>query len=246
MHSSSKILAIAVVVFGVAGAGCGGGDSAAGPLSKHFDDQYIVQIPVEQQQGVVQASNDWSLAKRQAAKAEADFNDNATQLSIVRNDQKATHLGVESANASKKAADASADTNRMNQATKDQHTAEELAKAADARVSYYEAYNDYLKAELRHAQDNMYWREAQYEAAKAQLGQQNGKAPKGVSFGDFPKQEQDRAGRERSSREKVDSARSKAQSARDSWQRAQETADRDNGHPTNLPDPMASKTGSSS
>lgn len=243
MHSSSKILAIVVVVMAACG---GGGDSAPGPLSKHFDDSYIAAIPVEQQQAVVQASNDWSLAKRQVAKAQADFDDAQSQLAIVRNDQKATHLGVDSANASKKAAEASHDTSRINQATKDQHTSEGLAKAADARVTYYEVYLDYLRSALHHAQANMYWREAQYENAKAQLGQRNNIAPKGVAYDSFAKQEQDRAKAESSLREKADSARSKAQSARDTWVRAQETADRDNGHPTNLPDPMANKTGSSS
>jgi tetratricopeptide (TPR) repeat protein len=236
MRSSSKILSIVVLIMAACG---GGGDSAPGPLSKHFDDSYIAAIPVEQQQNVVQASNDWSLAKRQVAKAEADLNDLNTQLTIVRNDQKATKLGVDSAAANKKAAEASHDTGRMNDATRDQHTAEGLAKAADARVKYYEAYQDFLKATLYHAQANMYWREAQYENAKAQLGQRNNIAPKGVSYDSFAKQEQDRQKAEESLRGKVDTARGKAQSARDSWRSAQESADRDNGHPSNLPDPMA-------
>jgi hypothetical protein len=237
MRSSSKILAIVALMMMTA---CGGGgDSAPGPLSKHFDDSYIAAIPVEQQQNVVQASNDWSLAKRQVAKAEADLNDHNTQLTVARNDQKATKLGVDSASANKKAAEASHDTGRMNDATKDQHTAEGLAKAAEARVKYFEAYQDFLKTTLHHAQANMYWREAQYENAKAQLGQRNNIAPKGVSYDSFAKQEQDRASAESSLRGKVDSARSKAQSARESWRSAQESADRDNGHPSNLPDPMA-------
>lgn len=236
MHFSSKILTIVVVVM----AGCfGGGDGSPGPLGKHFDDSYIAAVPVDQQQNVVQASNDWSLAKRQTAKAEADSNDANTQLSIARNDLKATKLGVESANASKKSAEASHDSNRMNDATKDLHNAQGMQKAAEARVKYIEAYTSYLKATLNHARANQYWREAQYENAKAQLGQRNNIQPKGVSYDSFAKQEEDRRKAEASWREKADSAKGKARSARDSWKSAQESADRDNGHPTNLPDPMA-------
>jgi hypothetical protein len=174
------------------------------------------------------------------AKAEADLNESNTQLSIVRNDQKASKLAVESALANKKAAEASADTNRMNQMAKELHAAEGLSKAADARVSLYEAYRAYLARVVRHAQEAMYWREAQYENAKAQLGQKNGIAPKGMSYDAFPKQEQERASREKSARERVESERGHAMSSRDNWKRAQDTADRDNGHPSSYPDPMAS------
>jgi hypothetical protein len=180
------------------------------------------------------------------AKAEADYNDSTTQLSIVRNDQKAAKLGVDSALSNKKSAEASADTNRMNQATKDLHTAEDVAKAADARVRYYEAYRQYLKVVLRHAQENMYWREAQYEVAKAQLGQKSSIAPKGVAYDTFPKQESERSRRASSSKDRVESEKRRALSARDNWLKAQETADRENGRSQNLPDPMGSKSASSS
>lgn len=206
---------------------------------------YIAAIPLDQKQSVVTSQNDWSVAKMQNAKAEADFNESTTLLSIVRNDQKAAKLGVDSAISSKKSAEASADTTRMNQATKDLHTAEDVAKAADARVKYYEAYREYLKVVLRHAQENMYWREAQYELAKAQLGQKSNIAPKGVSYDSFSKQEQERNKRAASAKDRTESQRGRALSARDNWLKAQETADRENGRSTNLPDPMGSKSASS-
>jgi hypothetical protein len=249
MRAHSKIFAIAVLAVGVQvvllGACGGSSDAPSGPLAKRFDDMYIAAIPLDQKQSVVTTQNDWSVAKMQNAKAEADFNESNTLMSIVRNDQKAARLGVESALASKKSAEASADTNRMNQATRDLHNAEGLVKAADARVKYYEAYREYLKVELRHAQDNMYWREAQYELAKAQLGQKSNIAPKGVSYDAFPRQEEERSKRAASTKQRVDDERRRAQSARESWLKAQETADRDNGRSTNLPDPLGSKSASS-
>jgi tetratricopeptide (TPR) repeat protein len=245
MRSSSKIFAIAVLASVVALGACGGSqDAPPGPLAQHFDDMYIAAIPLDQKQPVVQSQNDWSVAKMENAKAEADLNESTTQLTVVRNDQKATRLAVDSAVSNKKSADASADTNRINQATKDLHTAEDLAKAADERVKYYEAYREYLKVVLRHAQENMYWREGQYELAKAQLGQKNSIAPKGVAYDTFPKQEQERGKRTSSAKDRVDTAKGHALSARDNWLKAQEIADRENGHPTNLPDPMAPRSAS--
>jgi hypothetical protein len=247
MRSHSKIFAIAVLAVGVLLAACGGSsDTAPGPLSKHFDDMYIAAIPLDQKQSVVTTQNDWSLAKMQNAKAEADFNESTTQLSIVRNDQKAAKLGVDSALSNKKSAEASADTNRLNQATRDLHNAEDVAKAADARAKYYEAYRAYLKVVLRHAQENMYWREAQYELAKAQLGQKNNIAPKGVTYDSFAKQEQERNKRASSSKDRAESEKRRALSARDNWLKAQETADRETGRSQNLPDPLGPKAAASS
>jgi hypothetical protein len=246
MRSSSKIFTIAVLASALALGACGGSqDAPPGPLAQHFDDMYIAAIPLDQKQPVVQSQNDWSLAKMENAKAEADLNESTTQLTVVRNDQKATKLAVDSAVSNKKSADASADTNRINQAAKDLHTAEDLAKAADDRVKYFEAYRDYLKLVLRHAQENMYWREAQYENAKAQLGQKSNIAPKGVSYDAFPKQEQERSKRAASAKDRADSQRGRAQSARENWLKAQETADREAGRSTNLPDPLGSKSASS-
>ena len=45
----------------------------------------------------MKTQNDWSISKMENAKAEADFNDATTQLTVARNDAKSAHLGVESA-----------------------------------------------------------------------------------------------------------------------------------------------------
>ncbi len=249
MHAPSKILVPAVLALAAVSAalgGCGGGDAPPGPLAKHFDDMYIATVPPAQKPSVVQTQNDWSVARMENAKAKAEYNESATQLSVAQNDQKAAHLGVDSAVANKKAAETSADSNRMNQAAKDLHTAEDLAKAADARVKYLEAYRGYLQVAMRYAQENMYWREAQYEVAKAQVGQGNHIAPKGVEYGAFPDQEKDRRKRTDSAKERLDTEKGHVQSARENWMKAQETADREYGRPANFPDPMAAKGSSGS
>jgi hypothetical protein len=240
MGAPRKILVIAVLA-----AACGGSDSPPGPLAKHFDDMYIATVPPAQKPSVVQTQQDWSVARMENAKAEADLNESATQLSIAQNDQKRAQLAVDSAVSAKKAAEAAADTNRLNQAAKDMHTAEDIARAADERVKYITAYRAYLQIALRNAQENMYWREAQYEVAKTQVGQANHIAPKGVEFDAFPKQEQERSKRARAAKERLDSEKSHVMSARDSWMKAQEVADREDGRPGNFPDPMAAGTSSS-
>src|SRR5215467_8801139 len=158
MGALSKTLMIAVLSACVV-AGCGGSsDSPPGPLAKHFDDMYIAAIPPTQKPAVVQTQQDWSVARMENAKAEADLNESVTQLSIAQNDQKRAQLAVESAVSAKKAADASADTNRVNDAARNLHIAEDVARAAEARVRYIEAYRNYLKVVLRYTQENMYWR----------------------------------------------------------------------------------------
>lgn len=245
MRLPSKILVLAVLAAAAELGACGGAsDSPPGPLTTHFDDMYIATIAPAQKPTVVQTQQDWSVSRMEDAKAEADYNESATQLSIAQNDLKAAKLGVDSAVSAKKSAEASADTNRINNATKDLHNAEDVAKAAEARVKYIEAYRAYLKLALRGAQESMYWREAQYEVAKAQVGQQNNIAPKGVAYDSFPKQEQERQKRASSAKDRLDSERQRAMSAREAWRTAQETADRETGRPSNFPDPLAAKTAS--
>lgn len=200
---------------------------------------YIAQIGLDQKQSVVQTQNDWSVAKMENAKAEADYNQMTQQLTVVRNDRQKAKLEQDSAASNKKSADASGDTNKMNDAQKQLRGAELAVKAADARVKYYEAYRGYLKKWWRYTQENMYWREAQYELAKAQLAQKNNIQPKGVTFESFTAQEQERNRRAQTAKQKADGEKTRATTARESWIAAQSASDSANGRQGNLPDPMA-------
>jgi len=223
---------------------CGGGSSEEAPpkpLERHFDDKYIVQIPMEQQQDVVSSESAWSVAKRENAKHEADISEFETTLQVVRNDAKTAHTGVESAVALKKTAQASNDMNKINQATKDERIAEDLAKAADERVHYFEAYKKYLVAEQRLSLEMMYWREAQYEVAKSTVAQKAGKAIANVKYEWYPSQEQERGKRTQHWRDKAEQAKQGAMGARGKWLDIQKNADTENGHAAaySTPDPLA-------
>ncbi len=222
-------------------AACGGGseDKPPVPLSRHFDDMYIAQVPLDQKQDVVKTQNDWSISKMEAAKAEADFNDATTQLTVARNDAKSAHLGVESAVASKNAAQKTGDNNKINEATKDERVTEDLAKAADTRVHYFGEWRDYLHAHWLYTQEQMYWREAQYELAKSQIAQHANIAPNGVKYEWFPGQEGERAKAAAHAKDRAEAAKHRALDARDHWLSDQKTADTENGHPSTYSDPMA-------
>ena len=166
MRALSKILMIVMFV-----TGCGGGseDARPGPLSKRFDEMHVAQVGMDQKQAMLAAQQDWQVGRAENQKAEADYNQTTQQLTIVRNDREKAKLQVSSAISNKKSAEASSDTNKMNAAQKELRGAELNVKAADARIRYYEAYRAYLKRHWRYTEENMFWREAQYELAKAQI-----------------------------------------------------------------------------
>ena len=221
-------------------AGCGGSsDSPPKPLERRFDEIHVARFTLEQKAEIVKARNDWEVSRMENANAEAQIGEINTQVGIVRNEHKAARLAVDNAVTNKKAAETSADTNRINAATKELHTAELLMRAAEARVKYFETYRDYLKRLGRYTAENMYWREAQFELAKAKLAQQNNIAPKGVQYDWYPKQEAERSQRAQAAREKEQSERQRAQSARETWLKLQQSADQASGRPTSLSDPMA-------
>lgn len=239
MRSLSKLIAITLLA---AAAGCGSSESAPGPLSKHFDDMYIARVPIDQQRAAVEApQSQYQVGKMENANAEAEEQEAKSQLAVVKNDQKASKLAVDSALSNKKSAESSQDQNRINQAARDLHAAEAAQKAAQARVKYFEAYTNWVKKQHRATQENMYWREAQFELAKSQLAQKNNVAPKGVQYDWYPKQEADRGKRAASAKQKADDEKKKALAARDNWIKLQADSDKENGRTSALPDPMAPK-----
>ena len=204
---------------------------------------YIARIPLDQKGSVVETQNQWAVAKMENANAEANEQEADGQVRQARNDYSAAKLAVDSAITAKKSAEQSADMNRMNNAQKDLKAAEDSANAAKLRVVYFDAYRVYLKRYHRYTLENMYWREAQYEQAKASLAKQNNIAPKGVVYDDYPKQLTTREKRTTASKQKAESEKSSVVSKRGAWLTAQQAADKATGRTGNLYDPMAQKEG---
>jgi hypothetical protein len=231
-------LLVALALTGMTACG-GSSDSPPKPLSRHFDDMFIAQIPLEQKQAVVTAQNDYSVAKMEHAKAQADLSEANAGVEIAKNDRKSTENTLNSALTTKKQADTSADQTRVNDAARELRGAELAKKAAEKRVKYMEVYRDWLKKHARYTEENLYWREAQFEVAKADIAQKNNIAPKDFKFADYPQQESERKSRASKARESSEKERGKASEARQGWLRQQAESDQANGRSSDLPDPMA-------
>ena len=244
------MVAVAPVAGSVAGLGavgvvatsCGSAQELPpAPLAYHFDDMYVAAIPLDQKQSVVTAQNDWSLAKMEKAKADADVSEAGTQIDIARNGRDAAKLDESSAISRKKAADASADLNRINQATKELAAAQQATAAAEERLVYITAYRTWLGRLLRFTEANMYWRESQYELAKATLAKKNNIQPAGFNFPNYSAQELDRAKASIAAKNQAERDRATTTQQRDKWRESQRKADAALGKTSQFYDPMADK-----
>ncbi len=239
----SKILSRIVLSLAVSGlAACGASDAPPGPLSRHFDDMYIASIAMDQQAASLQAQHDYSVAKAENAHAQSELDEATTNLAVARNNAKATRIAVDTAVTQKKSATASGDMNRENQAQRDLKTAQDLSKASDSHVHYIEGYRAYLARHQRFTLENMYWREAQFELAKAQLAQKNNIQPHNVTFDWYPKQADERKNRTGHAKERAEAEKAHVNKLREDWVKMQADADRENGHPSSEYDPLAPKS----
>jgi len=220
-------------------AACGPSDDPPGPLTSHYPDMAIVRIPMDQRGDVIQAQQDFNVAQMEEANAEARVFDAQTKLNEAVNDAKTTHIGVDTAANNKKAAEATGDMNAVKQRDKELQTARDLDGAAQARVHYLEAYITYLNRFVRWTQEKKYQREAQYEVAKAQLGQRNNIAPQGVVYDVFPRQVAERQHRVETAKLKTEDLKHEAERQRTVWLKIQTAADSENGHPGMYWDPFA-------
>jgi hypothetical protein len=223
---------------------CGGeSDDPPVPLTRHFDEMYIAAIPVDQQKASFDAQHEWQISRAENAKAAADLDNAQTQLGIARNESKQAHLTVDSAIQAKKTAEKSGDMNKINQAQKDQHGAEDQEKATQARVSYLQAYVSYLTRYGIYTATNMYWHEAKFESTKAQIAKSNNIAPRGVQYQWFPDQLDSRQKRVGVEEHRAEVRKQNAVTARDQWQKIQHQADIENGKQTVAWDPLAPAVG---
>lgn len=240
-RGSTISAAVALSLSLALGACGGGGDPGPRPLSRHFEDSYIASIAVDQQGDIVAAESAYSVAKREQAKADADAREAKVTLDIAKNEAKAAKLDEQSAKSRYDAAKASADQTRIAQAEKEQQAAQLSRNAADERVKYYQAYSDWLRALARYTAENTYWKESQYELAKARLAQKNNIAPSGFNYDNFVRQESERAKRAEQYRGRSDDAKNKAVNARQRWIAIQGEADKILGKKSEFPDPMSPK-----
>ena len=211
---------------GLLACGGGGGDAGPGPLKHHLDDMHIAQVPIGEQQAVIQARNDYGVAKMTRAKAEADYGDSGTKLDVAKNERKQALLEEKSAEAKEKSANSSADMNRINAAKREKHAAQLSRKAADEKVDTIKLDRKYLKKWLRYTEENMYAMEAKFELAKAQLAKNKNIKPRGFTFATFQAQASERSKRAQKAKMVADQAKKDADVRRKKWQALEKEAAR--------------------
>jgi hypothetical protein len=229
----------------LAAAACGGsGDPGPQPLSQHFQDSYIAQVSVDEQGEMLEAQSKFNLAQREQMKADADHREaKKTLVDVADNEVKAAKLDESSAKLRADAAKSSADQNRIAQTATELQAAQLARGAAEARLAYYRAYHDWLKALVRYTAENTYWRESQWELAKARLAQKHNIAPSGFNYDNYVSQEATRNKRVETWRSRADDAKAKAGNQRGRWQALQGEADKVLGKKSEFPDPMSQKPG---
>ena len=163
---------------------------------------------------------------------------------IARNETKQAHLQVDSAIQAKKTAEKSGDMNKINDAQKSQHAAEDQEKASQARVAFLQAYVTYLQRFARYTAANMYWHEAKFESTKAQIAKSNNIAPRGVQYDWFPPQLDDRQKQAQTQQHRAEQRKQAAFQAHDAWMKQQHQADIESGKQTVAWDPLAPAVGS--
>jgi hypothetical protein len=221
-------------------AACGGpSDPAPGPLSRHFEDTFLAQVPLDQRKDEIAAKQAYDIAMLEKAKAEADYNESRVQLDVAKNERDAARLDEKSAQSRAKAATQSADMTRVSESEKETKGATAAREAADKRYDYIVKYRDWLKRLMRYTAHQAYWRESQYELAQAKLAAANNISPKGFKLEHYQKQESDRAKKASDYKAKVDADKSTAMSARSKWLAIQGESDKLLGRKSEFPDPMA-------
>lgn len=199
---------------------------------------FLAQLPLDQRRDEIAAKQAYDIAVLEMQKAVADYNESRVQLDVAKNERDAARLDERSAETRNKAAQSSADMNRMKEGEKEIKAARAAREAAEKRYAYLEAYRKWLKRLMRYTEHNAYWREAQYELAQAKLAQSNNIQPAGFRFDDYVKQEQDRSRKTSDAKTKAEREKSAAMGARTKWVAIQREADKLLGKTSEFPDPM--------
>ena len=180
-------------ILAAAACGGGGGDERAKPLAHQFDDMHIAAVPLDEKKGVVEAQNEYSLAKMKRAEVEAAYNESSTELQVAKNELQQSMIEEKSAKQRKKAADKSNDVSRINVAASELRQSQLSRKAADQKVAYLKAQRKYLKKQLNALSHEMYAKEAKYEMAKAKVAQKKNIRPPGFEYKTYEEQYRDRS-----------------------------------------------------
>jgi hypothetical protein len=191
-------------------AACGSSDKAPSPLRYTFDDMHIAAVALDEKQSVIHSKQDYDIAQMERAKAEADYNDSATQLELARNESEKAALTEKSAQTEMKAAEASADMTRRK-------AAERGRRAVGGKVEFQRARRAWLQKHLRYTQHNAFARQAKWELEKAKVAQARNIRPAGFDVMNYEGQYKERSESAQRARLVADQEKQKAQGKLQEW-----------------------------
>jgi hypothetical protein len=226
--STFRVILLALVVTLPAACG-GGGAGRPGPLKHTIDEMYIARIPMDQKQPVLEAENEYNIARMEQNQVEADYSESATELQVAKNELAQASLDEKSAQSRKKAADTSADMNRVDAANRELNAAKLSRQAAAKKVDYVKAKRELSKKKMLQAEDETYSKQSRHELAKARLAKANNIRPKGFDLPNYERQSQDRAKQAQRSKQLIQGDVQKTENLRREWQALVRDADRAKG-----------------
>lgn len=218
LRSFSTITALALAL-GACGA------SRPGPLKYHMDDMYIARVPIDQKRTVLDAQQEWQLAKLAWQEAKQEHEEAATDIRLAENERKQAKLEQASVKERQKAAEKTGDLTQINEATLLQRSAKLSIQAADKKIEYLKARKAWKRVYVDYAEDLMYAKEAQFELAKARTAQNNNIQPRGFKPTDYARQAEQRSRHALRTKTKVDQAKAKADRLQKEWNKLQRDAE---------------------
>lgn len=193
------------------------GAERPGPLKHHFDDMYIATVPIDDKRSVLDAQQDWSIAKMELANVRQQYGAINTDVKISQNEAKKYKLEKDSVKARKKDAEKAGDMNTLNETNLLLQAADLNYQAAKKKVAYLEAHRNYMKLNIEYHEDKMYEAEARYEMSKASMATSHNIQPPGFVPANFHKQQEFRTRYAQQTRARVEKARLKAERIKKEW-----------------------------
>ena len=193
------------------------GASRPGPLKFHFDDMYIARVPLSEKQSVLDAQQEWSIAKMELASARQLYQETVSDVKIAKNEAKKAKLEKQSLKERLKIAEKTGDLTMINETTLLARAADLTYKAAKKKVKYLQQQRKYLRLDIDYHEDMMYEEEARFEMSKARTAQTHNIQPPGFVPAQYQKQLETRSRYAQRTRARVDKARAVAARTEKEW-----------------------------
>lgn len=219
------------------------GPKVPGPLEHHFNDDYLARVPVNDKRSVLDAQQDWSIAKMELAGIRQEHGSINTEVKLAQNDAKKYKIEKDSVKTRKAEAEKAGDMTTMNETNLLLQAADLNYKAAKKKVQYLEAKRKYMEHNIRYHEAKAYEAEARFEMSKARMAADNNIQPPGFVPANYQKQLEFRTRYAQQTRANVDKARARAENIKKEWtaleRSAQNAENAAYGTPSPAPAPAA-------